>query len=272
MRNPFDVPARAAIKPAGVQVRPRLRFTTFPRESVPSMQQPVPEEDSSETEPDRREPVFNIAGPALAMILACILVQVVRDFVLTPEQDYELVLRTAFIPLRYTGGYALDAYAFLSPLTYSLLHGSWLHLGVNMVWLAAFGSPLAARVGWLRFLLFWAITALGAVGLHFALYPGEAIPLVGASGAISGMMAAAARYGFAVGHRSGIRAFEGPILSLGQMVASRLVLSFLGIWFIANLVTGIASETTNPIAWQAHIGGFLAGFLVLPWIDPRRRR
>lgn len=232
------------------------------------MHHPMPEED--ETGP-AREPVFNIAGPALAMIVICVAVHGMRVFLLTPGQDYALIVRTAFVPLRYTGGYDLDVYAFLSPLTYSLLHGGWLHLAVNMVWLAAFGSPLAARIGWLRFLLFWAVTALGAVALHFALYPDDAVPLVGASGAISGMMAAAARYGFAVARTGGIRAFERPLLTLGQMLASRLVISFLGIWFIANLVTGLASPGGNPIAWQAHIGGFVAGFVAIPWLDPRRR-
>ena len=231
-----------------------------------------PEEDRPETTvPAPREPVFNIAAPALLMIVACVGIHALRSFVLTPDQDFALVLHMAFIPLRYTGGYDLDVYAWLSPLSYSLLHGGWLHLVINMVWLAAFGSPLAARVGWLRFLAFWAVTALAAVALHFALHSGDAVPLVGASGAISGMMAAAARYGFAVGRTGGIRAFDGPLLTLGQMLASRLVLSFLAIWFIANLVTGLASAGGSPIAWQAHIGGFLAGFIAIPWLDPWRR-
>ncbi|MAW87620.1 MAG: rhomboid family intramembrane serine protease [Phyllobacteriaceae bacterium] len=232
------------------------------------MQHPAPEENGP---PPVREPVFNIAGPALVMIVLCVAVHVMRVYVLTPDQDYALILRTAFVPLRHTGGFDLDVYAFLSPLTYSLLHGGWLHLVINMVWLAAFGSPLAARIGWLRFLAFWAVTALGAVALHFALFPDDAVPLVGASGAISGMMAAAARYGFAVGRTGGVRAFEGPLLSPRQMLASRLVLSFLGIWFVANLITGLASPGGSPIAWQAHIGGFIAGFVAIPWLDPRRR-
>lgn len=229
------------------------------------------EEDRRESVPAPREPVLNIAGPALVMIVICAGSHAVRSFVLTPEQDFALVLRMAFIPLRYTGGYELDVYAWLSPLTYSLLHGGWLHLVINMVWLAAFGSPLAARIGWLRFLAFWAVTALAAVGLHFVLYMGDAVPLVGASGAISGMMAAAARFGFAVARSGGIRAFDGPLLTLRQMLATRLVLSFLAIWFIANLVTGLASPGGSAIAWQAHIGGFVAGFIVIPWLDPRRR-
>ncbi len=78
-------------------------------------------------------------------------IHVLRVYVLTADQNIDVIVRGAFIPIRYTGGYELDVYAFTSPVTYSLLHGGWPHLAVNMIWLAAFGSPLANRLGVWRF-------------------------------------------------------------------------------------------------------------------------
>jgi membrane associated rhomboid family serine protease len=220
-----------------------------------------------------REPAFNIAPVVVALIAACVGVHLIRVHVLSEAADIELLVRAAFIPARYSGDYTLDLYAFLSPVTYSLLHGDYLHLSINMVWLAAFGSPFANRIGAWRFLLFWMFTAAAAVALHFAVHPQEAVPVIGASGAVSGMMAAAARYGFAV-DRSGRRpAFSGPRLALGAMMRRRNVVVFLAVWMIVNLVAGLGWLVPGEgpsIAWEAHIGGFLAGLLGIALFDRTR--
>ena len=135
--------------------------------------------------PPRREPAFNIPSVVLAFIALCVGIHVVRSYLLTPDQDFEVILAGAFIPVRYSGQYLLEWPAFTTPLTYSLLHGGMAHLAVNMIWLAAFGSPLATRVGPLRFALFWSATTLAAVALHYVLHMDSNAPLVGASGAIS---------------------------------------------------------------------------------------
>jgi membrane associated rhomboid family serine protease len=130
------------------------------------MNQPLPQDDRFDgPPPDRRQPVFNMPGVVLALIAICVGVHLVRAYALGPAADIEVLVRFAFIPLRYSGQYAIDIYAWISPITYSFLHGDMVHLAVNMVWLAAFGSPLANRFGNLRFALFWAATALAAVGL-----------------------------------------------------------------------------------------------------------
>ena len=131
-------------------------------------------------------------------------------------------------PVRYSGQYDIDIYAFTTPFTYAFLHGGLAHLAINMVWLAAFGSPLANRLGTLRFALFWVVTALAAAGLHWAIYPLDPAPLVGASGAISGMMGAAARFGFNMDRRSGRAAFAGPALPVSEVLRSRNVDDFSG--------------------------------------------
>lgn len=221
---------------------------------------------------EAREPVFNLPGVVMALALACIAVHLYRTWLLTSQQDFDLILRYAFFPLRYSGGYALDVYAFLAPLTYAFLHGGVAHLAVNTIWLAAFGSPLANRIGAVRFLLFWAVTSLAAVGLHYVLHPADAVPLVGASGAISGMMGAAARFGFRIDRNEGRAAFAGRVLSIPDVFRSRMAVTFLAVWLAVNLLMGLgfgAPDDGGSIAWEAHIGGFLAGFLLVRAFDRR---
>lgn len=231
--------------------------------------------ENGEAPPPRREPVFNLPTVVIALLVICIGLHLVRVYVLTDRQDLDLILRFAFIPIRYSGGYALDAYAFAGPWTYAFLHGGFAHLAVNMVWLAAFGSPLANRIGTMRFLAFWLATSLAAVGLHFVLHPFDQAPLVGASGAISGMMGAAARFGFRIDRREGQAAFAGPVLSIPAVFRSRAAVTFLAVWMVINLVMGLGIGTPgleNRIAWEAHIGGFLAGFLLVRLFDPSPRQ
>lgn len=228
-------------------------------------------QDIADIAPDRggREPVFNLAPVVLALIAVCAAIHLVRAEFLTGEQDFALVLRFAFIPIRYTGGFSVDIWSFVSPLSYSLLHGGVVHLVVNCVWLAAFGSPLAYRIGAVRFLLFWAATALGAVALHFALYPDSTTPLVGASGAISGMMGAAARFVFRIDRSGGHPAFTGPIVAVADVLRSRQAVAFLGVWLAVNLLVGFGFGAPGgaQVAWEAHIGGLVVGFFGIRFFD-----
>jgi membrane associated rhomboid family serine protease len=232
---------------------------------------PAPDDGSEhpgEDRPRQYEPVFNLPPIILLLITLCGGVHLLRIYVLTPVQDFELIIRAAFIPLRYSGAFEIDLYAFTSPVTYAFLHGGMAHLLVNMIWLAAFGSPLANRLGAERMLIFWAFTALAAAGLHYVIYSFDQSPLVGASGAVSGMMGAAARFGFCTDRLAGKPIFDRPLLSIRQAFTSRTVLIFLAVWMAVNLVTGLAmTGGPNPIAWEAHIGGFLAGFLCIALFD-----
>ena len=215
--------------------------------------------------PSRGEPAFNIPGVVLAFIALCALLHFVRSYAISPAEDIAVLLRAAFIPLRYSGADALDLYAFTSPLTYSLLHGGMAHLAINMIWLAAFGSPLANRIGALRFVLFWAATALAAAGLHYLVYPESPVPLVGASGAISGF-----QIDRGVPGRS---RFAGPVLPFRAVLRRRAVVTFLGVWMAINLATGLLSgapDSSAVIAWEVHIGGFLVGFFASRLFDRRR--
>lgn len=221
----------------------------------------------------RREPVFNMPPVVLAIIGVCAAVFLAQSYLLTPDRSLDLIRYGAFVsPVVYVAEHGLDVWAFTSPFTYTLLHGSFLHLAVNMVWLAAFGSPLENRLGASRFTVFFFVTGLAAAFFFCALHPYAQAPLVGASGAISGMMGAAARFAFRIDRTSGKAAFAGAPLPFRLVWRSRSVVAFLAVWMVINLVTGLVGVVPgneDQIAWEAHIGGFLAGFFGLRFFDRR---
>ena len=240
------------------------------------MSEPVSPSDIELAEPappPRREPVFNLPPVVLAVIGICAAVFLLQQYVLNDAQQMTLLYDGAFIPVLYTGQYGFDWFLFTRPFTYAFMHGGFAHIAINMVWLAAFGSPLANRLGALWFALFFAITGLASVVLFWAIHPYGEAPLVGASGAISGMMGAAARFGFRIDRSAGKAAFAGAPLSIGAVLRSRSVMTFLAMWMIINLATGLigAPGVDGQIAWEAHIGGFVAGFFGLRLFDRRQQ-
>ena len=234
------------------------------------------------------EPIFNVPAVVSATIAFLVLVHVVNEWILSPL-DREQVLRLfAFTPLRYEpsisalitfpGGVAADAWTFI---TYAFLHGGWAHLGLNVVWLLAFGTPVARRFGASRFLAFFAVTAAGGAFAHLLVHAGMPVWMIGASAAISGFMAASIRFAFQRGGPLRLignnhdDAYRVPALPLRAVLRNPQVLIFLGVWFGLNLLFGLApfgvDGSDQEIAWQAHIGGFLAGLLAFPLFDPVKR-
>lgn len=226
------------------------------------------------------QPMFNMPPVVVALLGLCVAVYLVQTYVLNDDQYVWFMVHFSFIPARFSmGGGFTEPAAWFTSVSYSFMHGGFAHLAVNGVWFAAFGSPLAGRIGTRKFLLFWVLTAIFAAFTHYAIYPDSNIPLVGASGAISGMMGAAARFGFRrVTYYSGtgrqIPAFGGPLLSVGQTLQDRTVLTFVGIWMVINVVTGLYSAVPGElsgIAWEAHIGGFIAGYFGIALLIRGRR-
>jgi membrane associated rhomboid family serine protease len=223
----------------------------------------------------KREPLFNLSSCVTLFIALCVSVHLVRTQILSADADSQLLIRTAFIPIFYSGRYGFDIFSVTAPITYSLLHGSFIHLGVNLIWLAAFGSPLATRLGCMRFALFWVATAIAGAALFYAFNPTLLAPLVGASGAISGMVGAAGRFGFQIDRHTVPSGFWGRPLTIAEALSSRQVLVFLGVWAVINLATGFLGAGPGDegrIAWEAHFGGFLVGFFALPLFLPRPSR
>ncbi len=145
-----------------------------------------------------------------------------------------------------------------------------------MIWMAGFGTPLARRLGAARFLLLSLISTIAGAGLHYVMNIGDEIPVIGASGAISGMMAGTARFAFSPGGPlsggSTAAAFQVPAEPLLAALRNGRAVAFILIWFGVNIIFGYAGGlvpgVSGPIAWEAHIGGFLAGLLFFPLLDP----
>jgi membrane associated rhomboid family serine protease len=233
----------------------------------------------------KREPPFNIPPVIVAVLAMLAFIHAFRTLALTYNQDIEFLLAFAFIPARYDssvvlggalpGGFGAEVWSFV---TYSLIHADWTHFGVNAVWLLAFGSAVARRFGTLRFLAFFAVTAAAGAAMHLATNAGSQSPMIGASAAISGTMAAAMRFAFQRGGplsfwRNGDDAdYHVAAIPLTGVFRDLRVLAFLAVWFGINLLFGLGSlplaGAGQVVAWQAHIGGFLAGLLLFSWFDP----
>jgi membrane associated rhomboid family serine protease len=162
-----------------------------------------------------------------------------------------------------------DFPAPLTLLTSMFLHGGWLHLIGNMLYLWIFGNNIEDQLGHLRFLVFYLVCGAVASSAHIAVTPHSRIPMVGASGAIAGVLGA---YIVKFPHARVL-----TLLWLGFFV--RLVripaIFFLGFWFIMQLIFGLpslATPGTGEIAFFAHIGGFLAGLFLFPLWERRLRR
>ena len=229
-----------------------------------------------------REPLFNVPTVVAALVAIMALINPIFQYALAPEQQ-ELVLKLfAFIPARYDasifpypGGFAGNLWTFV---TYSFLHASWMHFGVNAIWFLPFGSAVARRFGTWRFLAFFAVTAAAGAAMHLATHAGEQYPMIGASAAISGTMAAAMRFAFQRGGPLGMLrtndedAYRVPALPLSGVLRDARVLLFLAVWFGVNIVFGVGTFPSltggETVAWQAHIGGFIAGLLLFAWFDP----
>lgn len=221
--------------------------------------------------PQGSAPAFNLHGAIILMVALCVGVHLYRTNLLDMFADRTFLLDFAFLPIRYTPEFfQLDGPTLWTPITHTFLHGDWVHLGFNMIWLVAFGAPVAYRLGWPRTLALWIITALGAVLLHTLIYFGDPVPLLGASGAVSGFLGAAARFGFRANRQNPRLGFAGPLHGPVAALGQRGVLTFLLIWMAINYATGadlFGMAGGASIAWEAHIGGLLTGFLAIGWLD-----
>jgi membrane associated rhomboid family serine protease len=162
-------------------------------------------------------------------------------------------------------------------LTYAFLHGSWTHVLLNTVWLVAFGPPVARRFGTGRFLAFLGVAAIVSALAQWLSAPMEFAPLIGASGADSGLMGAATRFLFQPGGPLGASGFRSeaietvPAASVGEVLADRRARLFLGVWLVTNFVFGAFARPLGlsdaSVAWVAHLGGFAAGLFLFSLFD-----
>ncbi len=247
-----------------------------------------------------RQPIFNVPAVVTALLGVLLATHLVRQG-LSDDLDAQIYNHLAFVPGRLTAVFDRSGIAeavaalpgadpdgfdrrgladfFLASgaqpwtlVTYALLHGSWTHVGFNCVWLLAFGTPVARRFGAPRFLLFMAAGAAAGALTQEALFPFDFDPLVGISAAVSGCMGAALRFVFRPSDEPPPAFLPPPAVPWRALMRDRRVTGFLAAWFVTNLATGLgpvaAALAGAPIAWQAHIGGFLLGFAGFRAFDP----
>ena len=191
-----------------------------------------------------------------------------------------LVMRFGVIPdvivhghwtvLRSDGG-AIGSW--VTPFTSMFLHGGWLHLGSNLLFLHVFGDNVEDALGRLRFLLFYGLCGVGAVVGQILVDPNSVVPMIGASGAISGVLAG---YMILFPHARVVTVIPIFIFIHFMEVPAWI---FIALWFVLQLVAGylslgVIAEGGGGVAWFAHIGGFLAGlvFVRVLYRKPKGRR
>lgn len=243
----------------------RLRINSQPC-NVPALNQFT-------SQPERSPPAFNLPGGVIALIALIAAIHFIRSVVLSPETDWWVINVFAFVPYFYEvdpSQLIEPSSRYWSPVSHGLLHGDWGHLLVNTVWMAAFGSAVARRLGSARFIVFMILaTAAGAVA-HYIFHASSNVAMIGASGAVSACMGAAVRFAFAPG-QSISAVSNRPALSLVESLKNRNTMVFVVFWFAFNWLVGsgiLPIGIGEQIAWEAHMGGFVFGWIAFTMFDP----
>jgi membrane associated rhomboid family serine protease len=203
----------------------------------------------------------------MLLILAANLLAFAYEWSLRGPALEQLVRSAGVIPAEYVAGQDLPPPApagivYLTVLSAMFLHGGLLHLGSNMLYLLVFGDNVEGRLGHLGFALFYLLCGLIASAVYIYVNAGSQVPSVGASGAIAGVLA-----GYLVQFpQARIRTlvFLGPFILVPRIAAVFLI----GFWFVTQLLSGLGSlgattEQTTGVAFWAHIGGFVAGLVLV---------
>jgi membrane associated rhomboid family serine protease len=192
---------------------------------------------------------------------------------LSPSEQNTLYHLFGVVPARYSNPQWALAVGYPEPgwyafFTYMFLHGGLWHFALNMWCLWIFADNVEDVMGPLRFTLFYLAAGLSALGAHYALNLESMEPVIGASGAIAGVMGA---YFLLFPHAKVTTLI--PIFIIPYIVDLPAV-AFLGIWFLTQFLSGLWSSVgpgqASPVAWWAHIGGFGAGMLLMPVFRQQR--
>jgi membrane associated rhomboid family serine protease len=179
-----------------------------------------------------------------------------------------LIFTFGLVPVRFWAGTGLSHW--LPIFTSMFLHGSWLHVISNMLALYIFGDNVEDRMGSLRYLVFYFLGGTLAALAHLWAYPTSQLPTVGASGAIAAVLGA-----YLVLYPRARVITLVPLLLFFPIIEVPAIV-YLGFWFLVQLLSGTSALAANTfqgggVAWWAHIGGFLAGMLLV-WLFVSRRQ
>ena len=202
----------------------------------------------------------------ITLIATCLMVYV-WQVSLGTRAGVEAVYSFGFIPAVVLGDRTLPADLALLPAWTTLvssmfLHGGILHLGGNMLYLWVFGNNIEDAMGHGRFVVFYLLCGVAAAFAQVLPDPGSVVPMIGASGAISGVLGG---YLVLFPHARVQVIIPFVFMWLHEVRAGWL----LGIWFLFQLLSGLGADpSAGGVAWWAHVGGFVAGVvLILPFRD-----
>lgn len=186
---------------------------------------------------------------------------------LPPAVGERFVFALGVVPALWTGAVPGEAGA-LSFLSCMFLHGGVLHLAGNMLFLWIFGNNVEDALGHLKFVVFYVLSGICATVTHIMFNPDSTLPVIGASGAISGVLGAYILY-YPRARVVGIIPLFPPFF-MPRFEASAFF--FLGFYFLMQIFNGVVSnaQQTGGVAWWAHIGGFAAGFFMAAVMSRRR--
>lgn len=163
------------------------------------------------------------------------------------------IMQWAFVPSRFLANPVAD---FATLFTSMFMHGGWVHLGGNMLYLWIFGDNVEDRLGQGKYLVFYLLCGLGATFAQLAFSLDSSTPNLGASGAIAGVLGAY----LVMFPKGSVRVLQG------QRVIPMPALIVIGFWFVLQLFSSIGSiadtADTGGVAYMAHVGGFIAGFVL----------
>jgi len=217
-----------------------------------------------------RNPSGSFPGVTLLLILINVFV-FLYEVQLGPGLNAFLA-RNALVPAAVTGSLRYGSITFTDTVapffTSMFLHGGWLHLITNMWFLWIFGDNVEDVLGKIRYVLFYLLCGLAAALTHFLIQPGSTLPVVGASGAIAGVLGA-----YAVLFPGARVVTLVPVFFFLQVIELPALL-ILGLWFVLQILSGSIAvagpASAGGVAWWAHVGGFLAGMVLVLVMRPRK--
>lgn len=231
-----------------------------------------------------REPVFLLPMSVTALAGVMVAIHAASTFVLNQQGYNDFILWFAFLPLRIVvagSDFSAAVPLIWTPFSHALMHGGWDHLLVNVAWLAIFATPVARRYGAGPMLAIFFVSAAAGAAFFAAttLYSGAY--LIGASGGVSGLTGAAVRFIFqpvivAQHPETGERVIMGRHLAgFGDLMRDARARTFIIIWVVLNAAVPILPALTGTsigVAWQAHLGGFFAGILLVGLFERKGRQ
>jgi membrane associated rhomboid family serine protease len=230
-----------------------------------------------------RERLFNIP-PVIVMIIAVLIaIQAIQQF---KGEHFQIFLQAifAFNPARFGPNpiNQLPGSAYWSMLTYGLLHADWMHLGFNSLWLVIFSKPVVLRLGTLKYLILLIASIFAGALAGLVVHWGEFLVMVGISAGVSGMISAAIPVMYADGFRGDLESNQVQRLfplEPHEILRNRPALTFTLLWLTLTMftatsqyLTGTAFLEERVIAWEAHLGGFIAGLVAFYLLDRKSKR